>query len=144
MFHYTFFQNSEGMEMPQNITKHIKEMVAEARSQINEVEPNEAISLIGDEGTVIVDIRDVRERQREGYIEGSVHVPRGMLEFWIDPDSPYHKTVFTEDKHFIFHCASGWRSALATKTAGDMGLKPVSHIKGGFTEWIKAGGPVTK
>ena len=130
--------------MPQNITKHIKDMVAEAREVINEVEANEAISLIGDEDTLIVDLRDIRERKREGYIEGALHVPRGMLEFWIDPDSPYHKPVFNEDKHFIFHCASGWRSALATKTASEMGLKPVSHIKGGFAEWIKAGGPVTK
>ncbi len=128
--------------MPQNITKHIKDMVKDARAEINEVEANEAISLIGETDVVIVDIRDIRERSREGYIEGALHVPRGMLEFWIDPDSPYHKPVFAEDKHFIFHCASGWRSALATKTASDMGLKPVSHIKGGFSEWIKAGGPV--
>lgn len=128
--------------MPQNITKHIKDMVEGARAEINEVEANEAISLIGETDVVIVDIRDIRERSREGYIEGALHVPRGMLEFWIDPDSPYHKSVFAEDKHFIFHCASGWRSALATKTASDMGLKPVSHIKGGFSEWIKAGGPV--
>ena len=128
--------------MPQKITKHIKDMVAEAREVIKEVEVNEAIGLIGDEGTVIVDIRDIRERNREGYIEGALHVPRGMLEFWIDPDSPYHKPIFAEDKHFIFHCASGWRSALATKTASEMGLKPVSHIKGGFSAWLKAGGPV--
>lgn len=128
--------------MPQKITKHIKDMVEQARAEINEIEANEAISLIDDSDVVIVDIRDIRERNREGYIEGALHVPRGMLEFWIDPDSPYHKLVFTEDKHFIFHCASGWRSALATKTAKDMGLKPVSHIKGGFAEWMKAGGPV--
>lgn len=130
--------------MAQNITVHIKDMVADARSQINEVEADEAISLIGDPNTIIIDIRDIRERQREGYIEGAIHVPRGMLEFWIDPDSPYHKPFFTEDKHFIFHCASGWRSALATKTAGDMGLKPVSHIKGGFKAWVDSGGLVKK
>lgn len=130
--------------MAQNITVHIKDMVADARSQINEVDADEAISLIGDPNTIIIDIRDIRERQREGFIEGAIHVPRGMLEFWIDPDSPYHKPLFTEDKHFIFHCASGWRSALATKTAGDMGLKPVSHIKGGFKAWVDAGGLVKK
>lgn len=130
--------------MAQNITVHIKDMVADARSQINEVDADEAISLIGDPNTIIIDIRDIRERQREGFIEGAIHVPRGMLEFWIDPDSPYHKPLFTEDKHFIFHCASGWRSALATKTAGDMGLKPVSHIKGGFKAWVDVGGLVKK
>ena len=128
--------------MPQNITAHIKDMVSDARTRINEVTPDEAISLIDDEGTVIVDIRDVRERGRDGYIKNSLHVPRGMLEFWIDPDSPYHKPIFGEDKHFIFHCASGWRSALATDTAQKMGLKPVSHIEGGLGAWVKAGGPI--
>jgi len=128
--------------MPQNITAHIKDMVSDARTRINEVTPDEAISLIDDEGTVIVDIRDVRERGRDGYIKNSLHVPRGMLEFWIDPDSPYHKPIFAQDKHFIFHCASGWRSALATDTAQKMGLKPVSHIEGGLGAWVKAGGPI--
>ena len=128
--------------MPQKITAHIKDMVSDARARINEVTPDEAISLIDDEGTVIVDIRDVRERGRDGYIKNSLHVPRGMLEFWIDPDSPYHKPIFGEDKHFIFHRASGWRSALATDTAQKMGLKPVSHIEGGLGAWVKAGGPI--
>lgn len=128
--------------MPQNITWHIKDMVQEAKSRINELPAAEAIRLIGDQGTLIIDIRDIRERERDGFIEHSFHAPRGMLEFWIDPESPYHKPVFSKEKHFIFHCASGWRSALATDVAAKMGLKPVSHIIGGFTAWKEAGGKV--
>jgi rhodanese-related sulfurtransferase len=93
---------------------------------------------------VIVDIRDPREIEREGKIPGSFSCTRGMLEFWIDPESPYGKPIFQEDKKFIFHCASGWRSALAAKTAADMGLKPVAHLGGGFTAWRNAGGAVEK
>ena len=130
--------------MPQQITRHVKDMVMEAKSRINEIPAEEAIRLAGNDDVLIIDLRDVRERKREGYIEGSLHVPRGMLEFWIDPDSPYHKTEFASDRHFIFHCASGWRSALATDTAGQMGLKPVSHIDGGLSAWVKAGGPLKK
>ncbi len=95
-----------------------------------------------DESVVIVDIRDVRELQREGKIPGSFHCPRGMLEFWIDPASPYHKDIFAQDKKYVFHCASGWRSALATEVAQRMGLKPVAHIESGFSGWKKAGGSV--
>lgn len=130
--------------MPQQITKPVKELVADAKAAINELSANEAIGLNGDAQTIIVDIRDIRERKRDGYIENSLHVPRGMLEFWIDPDSPYHKPVFNEDKHFIFHCASGWRSALATLTAQQMGLAPVSHIDGGLAAWVKEDGPLVK
>jgi rhodanese-related sulfurtransferase len=93
---------------------------------------------------VIVDIRDPRELEREGKIPGSFSCTRGMLEFWIDPASPYGKPIFQEDKKFIFHCASGWRSALAAKTAQDMGLKPVAHLGGGFTAWRDAGETVEK
>lgn len=130
--------------MPQEITTTVKQLVEAAKANINELTAEEAMKLQHDEGVVIVDIRDIRERQRDGYIEGTLHVPRGMLEFWIDPNSPYHKPIFTEDKHFVFHCASGWRSALASDTAQKMGLKPVSHINSGFTGWIKAGGPIIK
>jgi len=91
---------------------------------------------------VFVDLRDIRELEREGRMPGAFHCPRGMLEFWIDPESPYHKPVFGEDKRFVFFCAAGWRSALAAQTAHRMGLKPVAHIKGGFGEWRKAGAPV--
>ena len=91
---------------------------------------------------VIVDIRDPRELEREGKIPGSFSCTRGMLEFWIDPASPYHKPLFAQDKTFVFFCAGGLRSALAAQTAHRMGLKPVAHIKGGFGAWKKAGGPV--
>ena len=91
---------------------------------------------------LIIDLRDPREVEREGRIAGAHHCPRGMLEFWIDPESPYHKPYFAEAKSFIFHCASGWRSALAAKTAKDMGLAPVMHMGGGFTAWKGAGLPV--
>jgi rhodanese-related sulfurtransferase len=93
---------------------------------------------------VIVDLRDPREIEREGRIPGAFHCPRGMLEFWIDPASPYAKPIFQEDKKFVFHCASGWRSALAAKVAQEMGLKPVAHIGGGFTAWRDGGGAVEK
>ncbi len=130
--------------MPQTITRHVSEMVKEAAGRINELTPSEVRELLAGQTCVLVDIRDVRERQREGFIEKALHVPRGMLEFWIDPESPYHKPVFEEDKHFIFYCASGWRSALAADTAQSMGLQPVSHMKGGYTAWLKAGGPIRK
>ena len=90
----------------------------------------------------VVDLRDRRELEREGRIPGAFHCPRGMLEFWIDPESPYHKPIFAEPHRFVFYCASGWRSALATKTAQDMGLAPVAHLAGGFTAWREAGGPI--
>ena len=91
---------------------------------------------------MLVDIRDPREREREGKVPGTFHMTRGMLEFWIDPESVYFKPVFGEDKKFVFFCAGGLRSALAAKTAQDMGLKPVAHIIGGFKGWKEAGGPV--
>ena len=95
-------------------------------------------------GLVIVDIRDPREIERDGRIPGAFACTRGMLEFWIDPESPYHKPVFGEDKRFVFFCAGGMRSALAAATAKEMGLKPVAHIEGGFGAWREAGGPVEK
>jgi rhodanese-related sulfurtransferase len=128
--------------MAQDITTGVKHLVEEAKKAIEEISAEEAVALIGDDSVVIIDIRDVRELQRDGKIPGSFHCPRGMLEFWIDPSSPYHKDVFAQDKKFVFHCASGWRSALATQVAQRMGLKPVAHIESGFTGWKKAGGPV--
>ncbi len=116
-------------------------MVAEARGRIEEIETVDLIGMAGDPDVVIVDIRDVRERQRSGFIPGSVHAPRGMVEFWIDPDSPYFKDVFGEDKKFVFHCASGWRSALTVATLKDMGFE-AAHLKEGFSTWEKHGGPV--
>ena len=101
-------------------------------------------SSAGDKNVVIVDMRDPREIEREGRIPGAFPCPRGMLEFWIDPASPYAKPIFQEDKKFVFQCAGGWRSALAAKIAKEMGLKPVAHMGGGFTAWREAGGPVEK
>lgn len=117
------------------------ELVQRARARIAEVETHDAIALVNDPGVLFVDLRDVRERQRSGFIPGSFHCPRGMAEFWIDPDSPYFKPVFAEDKRFIFHCASGWRSALTVAALNDMGFE-ASHLKDGFSDWAKQGGPV--
>ncbi len=128
--------------MPQTIVKGYKELLAEAESRIETLSVAEAQALLGREDVVFVDIRDPRELEREGRIPGAFHCTRGMLEFWIDPDSPYHKPIFAEDKRFVFFCAGGWRSALAARTADEMGLKPVAHIAGGFGAWREAGGPV--
>ncbi|MEO9530775.1 rhodanese-like domain-containing protein [Roseibium sp.] len=117
------------------------DMVARARARIEEVETAEAIALVNDPDVVFVDIRDVRERQKLGFIPGSVHCPRGMIEFWVDPESPYFKEIFAEDKRFIFHCASGWRSALSVATLQEMGFD-AAHLKAGFTDWLKSDGPV--
>ena len=119
------------------------QMVANARARIEEVEPPDLIGMVDDPNVVIVDIRDVRERERTGYIPGSFHAPRGMIEFWVDPESPYFKDVFAEDKKFVFHCASGWRSALSVSTLNDMGFD-AAHLKDGFNDWVKQGGLVEK
>ena len=126
--------------MPQTITTGYKALVDAAKAQIEEVEATEAIKLIGRDDVVLVDIRDPREMEREGKVPGAFSCTRGMLEFWIDPASPYYKPTFGEDKKFVFFCAGGLRSALAAKTAQDMGLKPVAHVIGGFGAWKKAGG----
>ena len=125
------------------ITKGIGQLVSEADGSIETVTVAEALER-QKSGAVIVDLRDIRERARDGFVPGSFHAPRGMIEFWVDPESPYFKDVFGSGREFIFHCASGWRSALATKAVQDMGLEPVSHIGGGFTAWKKADAPVLK
>jgi rhodanese-related sulfurtransferase len=121
--------------------KGYKALLAEAEAEITTIPAEQALALHGDSGVVFVDLRDPREIQREGRIPGSFSCPRGMLEFWIDPESPYAKPIFAEDKRFVFYCASGWRSALAAKTAQDMGLGNVAHLGGGYTAWKKAEGP---
>ena len=128
--------------MPQSITKGYKGLVAEANAMVRTLSVTEAQALLGNGDVVMVDLRDPRELEREGKMPGAFHCPRGMLEFWIDPESPYHKPIFAEDKQFVFFCGGGWRSALATKAAQEMGLKPVAHIDGGFSAWKKAGAPV--
>jgi rhodanese-related sulfurtransferase len=130
--------------MSQKITVGYKQLLAEAESAIDSVTAEQAIADAARPDVVIVDIRDPREIEREGRIPNSFHAPRGMLEFWVDPESPYFKPIFGEDKTFIIHCASGWRSALSTETLQRMGLKPVKNLKGGFTAWKAAGGPVEK
>lgn len=119
----------------------VSELVANARAAIEEIETTDAIKLVDDDSVQIVDLRDIRERQRSGSIPGSFHCPRGMAEFWVDPDSPYFKDIFAEDKKFVFHCASGWRSALTVQTLNAMGFD-AAHIKDGFIDWQKAGGPI--
>ena len=119
------------------------EMVAKARARIEEIETADAIAMVDDPRVQIVDLRDPRERERTGFIPGAFHCPRGMLEFWVDPDSPYFKEVFAQDKKFVFHCASGWRSAISVATLQDMGFE-AAHLREGFGAWEKAGGPVER
>jgi len=128
--------------MPSTITTGYKQLLDEAKKEITEIPAAEAVGIVNDPNVVIVDIRDPRELALEGRIPGSFHAPRGMLEFWIDPASPYFKPVFGQDKRFVFHCAAGARSALATQTVQRMGLKPVAHIAGGLAAWKEAGGPI--
>ena len=130
--------------MAQTIHRGIKSMIDEANAEIETMSATDAIKVSKSGDVVIVDIRDPREIERDGRIPGAFACTRGMLEFWIDPASPYAKPVFQQDKKFIFHCAGGLRSALAAKTAKDMGLKPVAHIGGGLAAWRDAGGPVEK
>ncbi len=124
------------------LKKSAAQMVADSRARIEEVETKDLIARLDDPNLVVVDIRDVRERQRSGFIPGSVHAPRGMVEFWVDPDSPYYKDVFgQEGKTYVFHCASGWRSALTVATLQDMGFD-AAHLREGFSTWAEQGGPV--
>ena len=135
--------------MPQQIHRGYKILVAEANAAIETIPIGDAMAQFpagnsGREDVVLVDLRDPRELERDGKIPGAFHCPRGMLEFWIDPDSPYAKPVFQRDVKFVFYCAGGLRSALAAKLAQDMGLQPVAHIDGGFAAWREAGGAVEK
>ena len=128
----------------QNIIKGIKELLNEANLKAKYIKVTDAIKLINDDNYIFIDIRDIRELKREGKVPGAFSCPRGMLEFWIDPESPYHKEIFNQDKSYIFYCASAWRSALAVKTAAEMGLSPVFHIEGGFSAWVDKDGPIEK
>jgi rhodanese-related sulfurtransferase len=119
-------------------------MVDEAKSRIRTISLDEARARYQRDDVVFVDLRDVRELEREGMIPGAFHCPRGMLEFWIDPDSPYYKDVFTPGKEFVFYCNGAWRSALACDVAQQMGLEPVCEMDGGFTAWKNAGLPVAE
>ncbi len=125
------------------IKKGYKQLLAEANAEIETLPAEAAIGLHGKPDVVFVDLRDPREMQRDGKLPDAFACNRGMLEFWIDPESPYAKPIFAEPKQFVFICAGGWRSALAAKTAQDMGLENVAHVGGGFGAWKQAGGPVT-
>ncbi len=122
--------------------KTAEQLVDEAMGQIRTLSVEQALALHGDDAAQFVDLRDIRELKREGTIPGALHAPRGMLEFWVDPTCQYHRDAFASGKHFVFYCAMGWRSALATKTVQDMGLAPVSHFEGGYNAWKDAGGAV--
>jgi rhodanese-related sulfurtransferase len=124
------------------LKKSAMQLVAEAEAEIETISAEDAKGLVGDENTVIVDLRDIRELWNIGTIPGSLHAPRGMLEFWVDPESPYHRKVFASGKKLVFFCAGGLRSALAAKVVQDMGVTPVAHIAGGFGAWTEAEGPV--
>ena len=124
------------------LKKGFRQMVDEAKARITTIPLEEARKRLGRDKVVFVDLRDVRELEREGQIPGAFHCPRGMLEFWLDPDSPYHKSIFAEDKQFVFFCNGAWRSALAADTAQQMGLPDVVEMDGGFTAWKNAGYPV--
>jgi rhodanese-related sulfurtransferase len=120
----------------------VAQLLAEAEAEIESLSVDQAKALANDPKVTFVDLRDIRELERDGVIPGAYHAPRGMLEFWVDPESPYHKPVFATGNKFVFFCAGGLRSALAAQQVQRMGLEPVAHITGGFGAWKEAGGPV--
>ncbi len=127
----------------QTITKSVADLVADAEAEVTALTPSQVQArMAGDNPPVLIDIRDVRELSASGRINGAVHAPRGMLEFWADPESPYHRDVFSQNENFVLFCAAGWRSALATKTLQDMGMTGLAHMDGGFTAWAEAGLPI--
>ncbi|MEQ1535892.1 MAG: rhodanese-like domain-containing protein [Burkholderiaceae bacterium] len=127
------------------ITKGFRVLVDQAMAEVKTYTVAEVLAKAADKSAdkvvQIVDIRDVREL-RNGTVTGSYHAPRCMLEFWVDPESPYHKKIWAdESKEFILFCGAGWRSALAAKTLQDMGMTNVAHIEGGYEAWVNAGAP---
>ena len=138
---YNFF-NDWIYIMYQNITKSVKTFVDEANTIVDTISIEEAKKIINNDNYLLIDIRDFRELKREGKIPGAFSCPRGMLEFWIDPNSPYHKEIFNQNKTYIFYCASAWRSALAGRVSIEMGLKPVLHLEGGFNSWKQNNGVI--
>lgn len=121
-----------------------QELIHEAMAEIETLPVETAQKLLTDPNVVFVDIRDVRELEREGMIPNALHAPRGMLEFWVDPDSPYYKPIFGEGKKLVLYCASAWRSALATQTLQKMGVPNICHVEGGFSAWKKAQFPIVE
>ena len=127
--------------MKKNIIKSSKFLVDQAKKKISSIPVKEALNLCNNKNYLFIDLRDIRELKNSGKIINARHVPRGMLEFWIDPKSPYHKDFFKLNVFFLFYCASGWRSALSTLTAQEMGLKNVLNLEGGYTKWLECNGP---
>ena len=121
-----------------------KDLVAKAEREVQALSPAEVNEQREQPGVLLVDLRDVRELRREGKIPGAAHVPRGMLEFWIDPECPYYKRFFDDAEKIIFYCNKGWRSALATQTVQQMGLDNVCHMSGGFEQWVDDIGQIEK
>jgi rhodanese-related sulfurtransferase len=119
-----------------------QELIQQAMSEIETLSLEKAQELLADSNVLFVDIRDIRELEREGMIPNALHAPRGMLEFWVDPDSPYYKPIFGEGKKLVLYCASAWRSALATQILQSMGVPNICHMEGGFSAWKKAQLPV--
>ena len=126
------------------LRKGFRQLVDEAKARITTLSLEAARARHGREDVVFVDLRDVRELERDGMIPGAVHCPRGMLEFWIDPESPYYKDVFGSGKEFVFYCNGAWRSALAVDTVSQMGLARAVEMDGGFAAWKQAGYPVAE
>ena len=124
------------------ITKGYRQLVDEAMAEVTTYSVAQVVDRLSHAGTLVVDIRDIRELNA-GTVSGAFHAPRGMLEFWVDPASPYHKPVFADEgKEYILFCGAGWRSALAAKALQDMGMTNVAHIDGGWAAWVQAGAPV--
>lgn len=127
------------------LKRGIKDLVAEAEAVVDTISLQDAMAKHGSDELVFVDVRDVRELERDGMIPGAFHAPRGMIEFWVDPDSPYYKDVFgQDDKTYVLYCAAAWRSALTAKTLKDMGMTNVAQFADGFKAWKAAGGPVAE
>ena len=124
------------------LTKSVKDLVAEAQGKVRSLSPAEVDVRLQQPGVLLVDLRDIRELKREGKIAGSFHVPRGMLEFWIDPESPYYQSRFDGVSELVLYCNKGWRSALAAKALQEMGIENVSHLQGGMEQWLIDIGPV--
>ena len=126
------------------LTKGYQQLIDEARAKIRTLSVDEARARHGNDDVVFIDLRDVRELEREGLVPGAFHAPRGMLEFWADPDSPYYKDVFGSGKELVLYCQSAWRSSLAAAALTDMGVPRVCHFEGGFRAWKEAGAPVAQ
>jgi rhodanese-related sulfurtransferase len=124
------------------VKNSVIKLVENAKNQINNLEVDDAIKMHSNTTNLFIDVRDIREIKKTGRILGAKHVPRCMLEFWIDPGSPYHKEFFNDNYHFVFYCASDWRSALATLAADEIGLLNTSHLIGGFNRWLEKNGPI--